>query len=81
MQFLSEPNHNHNPNNKTTITAIGLRPDLGAHKNWKLGREGIKKIDNFWKKGKGKGNGRPFFDKFTKLIGIGMGKGNVYVNF
>ena len=24
-RFLSQPNNNHNPNNKTTITVVGLR--------------------------------------------------------
>ena len=25
LKFLSQPNNNHNPNNKTTITVVGLR--------------------------------------------------------
>ena len=50
-------------------------------KTEKVGKGRDSNIENFMKKGKGKGNRRRFFDYFKKFTGIGMVKGNVKINF
>ena len=47
----------------------------------KVGEGRNSKIENFSKKGKGKRNGRKFFDYFKKCTWIRMRKRNVKSNF